>query len=56
VISYANPLTYEVDGLRGLMLLGGASAFGLGADLAVLLAITALLVVVGGRIYPRVVT
>jgi ABC-2 type transport system permease protein len=56
VISHANPLTYEVDGLRGLMLPGGASAFGLGADLAVLLAITGLLVVVGGWIYPRVVT
>jgi ABC-2 type transport system permease protein len=56
VISRANPLTYEVDGLRALMLPGGASAFGLGADLAVLLAITGLLVVVGGRVYPRVVT
>jgi ABC-2 type transport system permease protein len=56
VISHANPLTYEVDGLRGLMLPGGASAFGLGADLAVLLAITGLLVVVGGWVYPRVVT
>lgn len=56
VIAHANPLTYEVDALRALMLTGGISAFGLLADFTVLLAIVAILVVIGGRLYPRVAT
>jgi ABC-2 type transport system permease protein len=55
VISRVNPLTYEVDGLRALMLAGSASAYGVGVDLAVLLAATAALVLCGGRLYPNVV-
>ena len=54
VISHLNPLTYEVDALRALMLTGGASVFGLGPDLGVLLTVTALLVVIGGWLYPRI--
>lgn len=54
-IAHANPLTYEVDALRTLMLNGQTSSFGLGVDLAVLLAATIILVIVGGRIYPNVV-
>jgi ABC-2 type transport system permease protein len=54
-VSRLNPLTYEVDGLRTLMLSGGVSAFGIGVDLAVVVAITAALVVVAGRLYPRLV-
>jgi ABC-2 type transport system permease protein len=54
VISRANPLTYEVDALRTLMLAGGASTYGIGLDLAVLLAGVVLLVLVGGRLYPNV--
>jgi ABC-2 type transport system permease protein len=54
VISHANPLTYEVDALRALMLAGGTSTYGLGLDLGVLLAATALLVIIGGRLYPNV--
>jgi ABC-2 type transport system permease protein len=34
-IATANPLTYEVDGLRALMLRNGTSEFGLGVDFAV---------------------
>jgi len=56
VISRINPLTYEVDSLRSLMLVGRTSSFGLGLDFAVLLAVTALLVALGGKIYPNVVT
>lgn len=54
-ISRVNPLTYQVDALRAMMLLGGTSAFGLGVDLAVLLAATTLLVLLGARLYPNVV-
>lgn len=56
IIAHINPLTYEVDALRALMLVGGASAFGLALDLLVLLGATALLTVIGGWLYPRVAT
>ena len=45
----------QVDALRALMVVGGASAYGLGLDFRVLLATTAALVVVGARLYPRLV-
>jgi ABC-2 type transport system permease protein len=54
-LSRVNPLSYQVDALRALMLQDGASAFGLPADFAVLLGVTALLVVVGAYLYPRVI-
>jgi len=50
-----NPLTYEVDGLRALMLTGGESSFGLGIDALVLTGVLALLVVAGARLYPRII-
>ena len=53
VIAQGNPLTYEVEGLRALMLGSGISLGGLTLDFAVLLAVTAALVVVSGRLYPR---
>lgn len=56
VISHANPLTYEVDALRDLMLARGTSSFGLAMDFSVLLATTVIAVIVGARLYPRVVT
>jgi ABC-2 type transport system permease protein len=55
VISHANPLTYEVDALRALMLAGSPSAYGPGTDMLILLAATSLLVVVAGRMYPKIV-
>jgi ABC-2 type transport system permease protein len=54
-ISKGNPLTYEVDALRTLMLAGGESKMGLGLDFAVLVAWTVLLVLLGGRLYANVV-
>ncbi len=54
VISQGNPLTYEVDALRALMLAGSTSSFGLGWDLLILVAVTAVLVVIGGWLYPSV--
>jgi len=54
-ISQVNPLTYEVDALRLLMITGGTGVYGLPVDLAVLLGTTAILVVVAARLYPRVI-
>ena len=54
-ISQVNPLTYEVDALRALMVVGGTSVYGFALDLGFLLATTALLIVAGARLYPRVV-
>jgi ABC-2 type transport system permease protein len=53
VISLANPLTYEVDALRALMLAEGTSKFGLGVDFAVLVAVSAVFVAIAARLYPR---
>ena len=52
-VSSINPLTYEVDGLRALMIQGGTSVYGLPLDIAVLCGITAVLVVIAARMYPR---
>jgi ABC-2 type transport system permease protein len=56
VISHANPLTYQVDALRFLMLSGGTTAYGLGMDLGVLALATAIVVAVGSRLYPTIAT
>jgi len=55
-VAHANPLTYEVDALRALMLMGGASSFGLVADFSMLLVAVAIMVMIGGKLYPRVAT
>lgn len=54
-IAQANPLTYAVDALRGLMIVGGTSNYGMGLDLLVLFAGMIALVIIGARLYPRVV-
>jgi ABC-2 type transport system permease protein len=55
VVSHLNPLTYEVDALRALMLAHGESHFGLLVDFACLLASTVIAVIAGAKLYPRVV-
>ncbi len=55
VISHVNPLTYEVDALRALMLAGGTGAYNVALDLGILLLATTALIAVAGRLYPRVV-
>jgi ABC-2 type transport system permease protein len=55
VVSHVNPLTYQIDALRALMIEGAASGFGVGFDVGVQLAIFALLVAVASRLYPRMV-
>ncbi len=52
-LSSANPLTYEVDGLRALMLADGITKYGLATDFAVLFAATSICVVIAARLYPR---
>jgi ABC-2 type transport system permease protein len=52
-VSSLNPLTYEVDGLRSLMLRGGESTFGLAHDFAALIIAASVFVVIATRIYPR---
>ncbi|MEI8033141.1 MAG: ABC transporter permease [Chlorobiaceae bacterium] len=55
VVVRFNPLTYQVDMLRALMIQGGKSAFGIGTDLLVELAILFGLVLVTARLYPSIV-
>jgi ABC-2 type transport system permease protein len=52
-IARINPLSYEVDGLRMLMLSGGQSQFGLAADLAALGLGICVVTVIATRMYPR---
>jgi ABC-2 type transport system permease protein len=54
-ISRGNPLTYEVDALRCLMVIGGVSIYGILVGIAALVAGTAILVLVTAGLYPRVV-
>jgi ABC-2 type transport system permease protein len=53
MIAHANPLTYEVDALRTLMLEQGTSTYGLGVDFGVLLVTTGVLVTISAYLYPR---
>lgn len=55
VLSVVNPLTYEVDALRALMVVGGSSLFGIGTDVGILLGWTVVLVLVAARLYPRII-
>ena len=57
VVSQINPLTYEVDALRSLMLssaAGGSVSPNLGLDFVVMLVATAVLVLIGSRLYPTI--
>lgn len=54
LISQINPLTYEVDALRALMIIGGPSIYGIAFDFAFLLTAVAINVIVAARLYPRV--
>lgn len=55
IVAHANPLTYEVDALRTLMLPAGVSQYGLPADFAILVVSAVVLIIVGGKLYPNVV-
>ncbi|HEY9642876.1 MAG TPA: ABC transporter permease [Coleofasciculaceae cyanobacterium] len=53
IISHLNPLTYQVDALRGLMLVNGTSVYGFGLNFAVLCATATVLTLICARLYPR---
>jgi ABC-2 type transport system permease protein len=53
IVSHLNPLTYEVDALRALMLVKGTSDYGLALDYTVLLVTTIVLTAIAARMYRR---
>lgn len=53
-IAMANPLTYQVDAFRTLMLPGVQSSFGLPLDFAAQLGVLALLSYVASQLYPSI--
>jgi ABC-2 type transport system permease protein len=53
VVSHVNPLTYEVDALRALMLVRGTSDYGLPIDFGILSAASIVLAAIAGRMYRR---
>ena len=55
-ISVVNPLTYQVDALRGLMITGGVSLFGFAHDFGALVAAFAVLVGIATTLYPKIIT
>ncbi|HEY7849539.1 MAG TPA: ABC transporter permease [Ktedonobacterales bacterium] len=55
VISRLNPLSYQVDALRTLMVTGSVTVTGLPLDFAVTLLVTAALIALAARLYPRIV-
>jgi ABC-2 type transport system permease protein len=55
-VSRANPLTYQVDALRTLMIVGGVNSFGLCVDFLMLVLALTILVAVATKLYPSIVT
>jgi ABC-2 type transport system permease protein len=53
VVATLNPLTYMVDALRSLMIVGGVSEHGLATDFAVLSVGLVIMLAIGTRLYPR---
>ena len=54
-VARVNPLTYLVDALRGLMVQGGHTVFGAGADVAVQAGVFIVLLTVAAKLYPGLV-
>ena len=55
VVAVLNPLTYVVDALRGIMIVGGQSVHSLPLDLGVIAVIFLLLVSIAAKLYPTLV-
>jgi len=53
VVAHVNPLTYEVDALRALMLTNVATEYGLILDFGVLLGVAVVLTGIASRMYAR---
>lgn len=56
VLSHINPLTYQVDALRGVMLANSTTAYGFGLDCTILVLTVVVLTVLCTRLYPNVGT
>lgn len=54
ILSIINPLTYQVDALRSLMVTGAVTSFGLLIDFMIGLAAFAVLVMIATRTYPKI--
>lgn len=54
VVSKLNPLTYQVDALRALMIQGEVSRFGLGVDFFIAGIIFFMLVMIATKLYPKI--
>jgi ABC-2 type transport system permease protein len=52
VVAKANPLTYLVDVLRGLMIAGTDSTYGLGFDFGIMAIVFIIMITVASRLYP----
>jgi ABC-2 type transport system permease protein len=55
VVSRINPLTYQVDALRTLMIVGSSTSFGLGVDFLMQFVAFAVLVAMATKLYPSIV-
>ena len=53
IVAHVNPLTYEVDAMRDLMIQGGTTSYGLGTDFGVLALSLVLLTMICARLYPN---
>ncbi len=53
VIAWLNPLTYEVDAMRAMMIRGGKTIFGLGLDFAILALSVLVLAGLAAKLYPN---
>ncbi len=52
-LAKVNPLTYQVDALRSLMVSGGTATFPIALDFGVLVFALVVLLVIAARLYPR---
>ena len=53
VVASLNPLTYMVDALRSLMIVGGVSEHGLATDFGVLTITFIVMIAIAARLYSR---
>jgi ABC-2 type transport system permease protein len=54
-IAEFNPLTYLVDALRQLMIIGGVASYTLEVDYLILFAVFVVLIIIASRMYIRLI-
>lgn len=55
ILSHLNPMTYQVDALRALMINGQESTYGLGLDYGIEFALFIILAAIAAPLYPRII-